>query len=404
MMIACPLHPPLPFSVIYSRPELFPPSNQWPIKKDSLMKIQKEKSEKIQCAVLRTHARLLGFPNIENPLDFLLEDVEKQSKKEPLKACRPISTEENAVLIKYFKLLLKINEKVVDTVKRTPGMDVHERVRDLLDRAWDHVGGKDYSLKDMKVITSKMETVITNNVEVANWPNDVPSPGFVAVFNSVQVSDKDKEEAKQKADATQCDGINANNQRCSATWGTLKAQGEVMFGVLIPKRCAAHKQRLDRPFCSFCAADRPNTATQYWWKEYDPAEGLDQATFFAGGSNWGDIVSRDSSFPYDNICDTCGQEETFKGKLFLPSSARTIYSNFVKKEQEEKKKRKALGRVWKQQQKRLRGETCNHGSGDCPNPVGFHFSDQTFAVGEGPPSRHCAEHKMEGMVDTRNKG
>ena len=81
-----------------------------------------------------------------------------------------------------------------------------------------------------------------------------------------------------------------------------------MFGVLIPKRCAAHKQRLDRPFCSFCAADHPNTATQYWWKEYDPAEGLDQATFFAGGSNWGDIVSRDSSFPYDNICDTCGQE------------------------------------------------------------------------------------------------
>ena len=278
-------------------------------------------------------------------------------------------------------------------------MDVHERVRDLLDRAWDHVGGKDYSLKDMKVITSKMETVITNNVEVANWPNDVPSPGFVPVFNSVQVSDKDKEEAKQKADATQCDGINANNQRCSATWGTLKAQGEVMFGVLIPKRCAAHKQRLDRPFCSFCAADHPNTATQYWWKEYDPAEGLDQATFFAGGSNWGDIVSRDSSFPYDNICDTCGQEETFKGKLFVQSTARTIYSNFVKKEQQEKKKRKALGRVWKQQQKRLRGETCNHGSGDCPNPVGFHFSDQTFAVGEGPPSRHCAQHKIEGMVE-----
>ena len=52
-----PPHPPLPFSVIYSRPELFPPSNQWPIKKDSLLKIQKEKSEKIQCAVLTTHAR-----------------------------------------------------------------------------------------------------------------------------------------------------------------------------------------------------------------------------------------------------------------------------------------------------------------------------------------------------------
>ena len=45
-------------------------------------------------------------------MDLLLEDVEKQSKKEPLKACRPISSEENAVLIKYFKLLLKINEKV----------------------------------------------------------------------------------------------------------------------------------------------------------------------------------------------------------------------------------------------------------------------------------------------------